>query len=45
MSNIKENKFSGINEKDLIVSFRLNRKDTIKIPLDYFITVAPLRIH
>lgn len=45
MTNLKEHKFSGIKDKDLIVSFRLNRKDTIKIPLDYFISVAPLRIH
>ena len=45
MSKINDSKFNGVNEKDLVVSFRLNRTETIKIPIDYFLSVAPLRIH
>ena len=45
MSNIKDKKFKGIKESDLIVSFKVNRSKTIRIPVDYFLSVAPLRIH
>lgn len=45
MSKIVDNKFKAIDEKDLIVSFRVNRNKMVKIPIDYFISVAPLRIH
>jgi len=44
-SSLLEEEMNPQFQKEEIISFRLGGNRTIKIPLDYFLKLSPLRIH